>query len=187
MYEAVHIREMDVDLQAGILKIGKTKHHRPKTLDSTRAIPLPSQVIKTLSIAVKRRKVRGPDTYLFTSGRTSRLNANRGQPWNKQSISQKLNRIVREVYAEEGRDFPEGFTPRRLRASFATMLRHAGVDRDYIKRYVGHAPGDVLAIHYEANPLEVLRERVCRVIDHIIQDTEGENRTGGIKNDYNQG
>jgi hypothetical protein len=53
--------------------------------------------------------------------------------------------------------------PRRLRATFITASRQAGVNERYLKRSIGHRPGDIMGTHDAAVSVEEMRQGVVDV------------------------
>jgi len=71
--------------------------------------------------------------------------------------------------AEDGLMLPGRFVPRRLRATFNTLAEFdAGVNRAALNRYMGRAPVDIMARHYERLDVEKLRTLVVVPFEALL-------------------
>ena len=169
IYEAVFLRESDVDIANLTIKIDETPHHKPKSRDSRRLIPTPKQVADSLARVISKNKVRGEDCYIFQSGRPAELSENKGQGWSMPGISSTLRHAVARAYRDTRCENLKGFFPRRLRSFFVTLITTAGAPDAYIRRYIGHAPLNVMERHYLKIDTETLRREICERIEGILE------------------
>jgi len=167
-WEAAFLRECDIDTQTRTIKVDVTPHHKPKSRDSRRLIPIPRQVADTLALAISKNKVRGGDCYIFQSGRPAILIENKGQGWSMPGVSAMLRHAVGLAYRDTRRENLKDFIPRRLRSFFVTLITTAGASDVYVRRYIGHAPLNVMERHYLKVDLETLRKEICGRIESIL-------------------
>ena len=168
MLEAAALRVQDVDLKAGTVTVTDTGHHRPKTRDSYRTIPVCDEVIEALKTAITNQKIRPATGELFTN-RTGGL-------WEPVILTQRWRLARRKAAAKpegvkrkgsektrtrnpHGLDMPRlaEIPARKLRAAFATMAGRLGAQDRLVKAYMGHSGGDMLGEHYRRIDLDELR------------------------------
>jgi len=116
-----------------------------------------------------KNKVRGGDCYIFQSGRPAVLQENKGQGWSTTGVSATLGRAVRLAYRDSRRENLKDFFPRRLRSFFVTLITAAGAPDVYVRRYIGHAPLNVMERHYLKVDTETLRREICSRIEGILE------------------
>ena len=167
--EAVHIRPADIDPAAGTIRIAKTATHTPKNRASYRVVPVLPEVMAAVLDYWRRLRIQpASEAPLFVN--------DAGRPWTLAAIKQAWLRAVgaardgaEETPAVRGHKarparaplpLPVGFTAHHCRSTFATLARAAGADRSTLKRYIGHAAGDILGQHYEAVTTAVFLEQV---------------------------
>ncbi len=148
--EAVSVRRQDIDLQRGLLRVTDTERHRLKNAGSERTIPLPAFVLSALVKAMDLQRVIPADGSLFQT--TSR------KPWTKASLQSRWRRLRQSLVHETKNPRFMEIPPRKLRSSFATMASRMGVPDRLIKKYMGHAAGDILGTHYRAIDRDELRQ-----------------------------
>ena len=153
--EALHLRDQDVNWQAGTIEITETKHHRPKNLYSFRTIPVAPQVIEALQFERMRTKVKSAEGYI--------LNHSRGGPHDRNNIGRRIREVFRHLAQERDHLNFARLRPHELRATFITLARQAGSEERELKRYIGHSPRDIMGMHYEAVSAEALRRGVVDV------------------------
>jgi integrase len=144
MLEAQHLRRQDVDLKAGTITITETDHHKPKTLDSHRTIPVCREALAALQSVMDRQRVIPITGEIFSLVRRARLSS-RWSYW--------LRKAAKDLDDPRFRDIPA----RKLRASFATMAGRMGAPDRLLKAYLGHVPGDMLGGHYRRIGMDELR------------------------------
>jgi integrase len=149
LQEAIYLRAQDVDLETGWIEITANDMHVPKTRDSHRRIPVCAEIVEALRSHIEAQTVKSAEGWLF-------LNA-KHRPWGYDGYSHRLTVAKRAAAEKTGLPRLAIIPARRLRASFATLARELGIERDLVKRYVGHAPGDILAGHYEKIDVAELR------------------------------
>ena len=179
-WEAAFLRECDIDLQASTIKIDITPHHKPKSRDSRRLIPIPRQICQTLQDVIAKNKVKGKDCYIFQSGRRATHVENAGQGWSLTGVSATLLKSVNLAYRDTRRDDLKGFIPRRLRSFFVSTITAAGASDVFVRRYIGHAPLNVMERHYLKIDTETLRREICGRIDAILGVEKATQKTGGL-------
>ena len=91
------------------------------------------------------------------------LNRSRGGPHHRDNMGHRVKVALREMARSTGVPQAGRLKPHELRATFITLARQAGCDERYLKRYVGHSPGDIMGTHYEAVAVEDMRRRVVDV------------------------
>ena len=62
----------------------------------------------------------------------------------------------------DGLDIPEKFTARRLRSTFVTATRKAGVDFHVLQAYIGHKQTTIRTEHYDEIDIERMRPIAAR-------------------------
>lgn len=151
VYEAAHLRLCDVDLKAATVTVTDTGTHVPKNGGSWRTVPLAPAAVDLLREIIGRTQPVDSSAPLFLSPS--------GLPWCKKRLDDAWKRFKKAVEKAnktadaEGREkiiLPDGYTLRGGRRTFVTAARKAGADRTLIKRYIGHAAGDILGGHYDA-------------------------------------
>ena len=70
-------------------------------------------------------------------------------------LSQAWSKALKRA-RRDGLQLPGRFTARRLRASFITSMREAGIDSAILQKYVGHSPSSILAAHYDCVSIDRL-------------------------------
>ena len=170
--EAAALRAQDVDLEAKTVTVTDTGHHKSKTRDSYRTIPVCEDVVEALKAAMATmasRKVQPATGELFTN--------REGNLWTVEALALKWRRTLRHAAARpeviqrkvtgkkltlnpHGLDMPRlrEIQPHRLRSAFSTMAGLLEVKDRLTKAYMGHASGDVLGEHYRRIPLNELRQ-----------------------------
>lgn len=156
--EAAAIRREDVDLQARTLAVVSTDHHKLKTPESHRIIPICDEIVEALRIAITNQKVIPQDGELFTN--------QNGELWTKDALMRRWRRIRKHIAAEpkekirsNGRKLKvqkngiglkraAEVPARRLRSSFGTMASRLSLPDYLIKRYIGHVATDTFGRHY---------------------------------------
>jgi len=161
IYEATNLREQDIDRVARTLTITATSKHTPKTLASTRTIPVSKQLIDLLDEQIKSQKVRHPEGFAILTRGT--------KPWGPDGISHALNRLISGVALKAF----DGIEARKLRSVFVTLTRGARVDARVLQAYIGHAAQDVLGAHYEAIDQEWMRSEIVGAIETVYAEAEG--------------
>jgi len=149
VYEAMALRAQDVDLNAGTVTVTDTGHHKPKTRDSFRAIPICNEVAQALRAALTGQTVRPASRELFTN--------RKGNLWVKNAIGLCWRRTLRRAARDLGMARLTEVPPRKLRAAFSTMAGRLKVPDRLLKAYLGHSSGDVLGGHYRRIDLDELR------------------------------
>jgi len=172
-WEAAFLRECDIDLNHLTIKIDETAHHKPKSRDSRRLIPIPKQLADSLARVISKNKVRGGDCYIFQSGRPAILIENKGQGWSMPGVSATLRHAVGLAYRDTRRENLKDLIPRRLRSFFVTLITEAGASDVYVRRYIGHAPLNVMERHYLKIDTETLRREICGRIEVLLDGEIG--------------
>lgn len=149
MREVLGLREQDLNPDLGTVTICETPIHRPKTAGSYRTLPIPRAVLAALSAHLESMRVRPVEGYLFLS--------KDAQPWTDNGFSHRVKRAMKACMKDKGPKTLDGFAPRRLRATFATLARTMGADELNLARYLGHTPQSVLQSHYLKTDLDDLR------------------------------
>ena len=176
--EASNLREKDVDIKKGTIKIQKTHWHIPKSVYSIRGIPVLPDVIRILQEIIDTRTIRGPETFLFTPPRRTSPKRPRGAPWSESGLSHAMVRAVKHAYRDRKIASFKGFIPRWLRATFVTIAAQAGAREEYREKYIGHAPVKVMRRHYHSISVEDLRREICEKIQKYLK-VEIAIKTGG--------
>ncbi len=162
IYEAVYLREQDIDFGEGTITITVSSRHTPKTRHSNRTIPVPGEVMIALENAIKRLSVRHPEGFIFLT--------DRGEPWSVYGIAHALGRIIKACWRETKAEAYRGFWARRLRAVFVNVVRQRRADYRVLQSYLGHAAGDVLGEHYEQSTAEQLRGEIVDRIEAAMDE-----------------
>ena len=165
LYEAVYVREQD--LEPGMVRIAESSAHRPKNRSSYRRIPVCAAVEGALREWVGGLKVRSTEGFIFTPSRGSRR-----QFLQPDQASHRWTEALRQAKAD-GLSIPPGFTGRKLRATFVTLLREEGADIDTLQRYIGHAPTSILSAHYDrlaAGRIKAIADLAQVIHDRISAD-----------------
>lgn len=169
MLEAAALRLQDVDLEAGTITITDTGHHKPKTRDSYRTIPICREAVEALREAISSQKVRPTSGEIFTN--------RKGNLWVKDALTLRWGRALSHISAtpkvikreNTGKKLtinPHGLgmlrlgeiPARKLRSAFATLTGRLGVTDRILKAYLGHSSGDILGGHYRRIDLDELRQ-----------------------------
>jgi len=174
-WEAAFLRECDIDLQGLTIKIDATDRHKPKSRDSRRLIPVPKQIGEILTRILSKNKIRGEKVYIFQSGRraTCLRRENQGQGWSPSGVSATLRQAVRLAYRDTRSENLKDLIPRHLRSFFVTLMTAAGASDVYVRRYIGHAPLNVMERHYLKIDTETLRREICGRIEVILDGEIG--------------
>lgn len=164
-WEAAYLRVGDVDLSAGTVMIDETRWHKPKNRGSYRTIPVMDEIMASIEIYLRSSSVRtvAKEDSLFLHSRAA--------PWRTSGLRNAWQQALLDA-RDDGLILPEGFIARRMRASFATMARKAKADARVLKRYLGHAPGDVLGDHYEVIDVSDMRSEVVDTVAGIWRGLE---------------
>lgn len=167
LLEAASVRRQDVDLEAGTLAVVSTEHHRLKTPDSHRILPLCAEAHEALRIAIENQKVVPPGGELFVN--------QRGNLWTKDALGGRWERIRQQIAATPGTRIRSNgrrlamnknglgliriaeVPAKRLRSSFGTMASRLGIPDHLIRRYIGHVATDTFGKHYLKITLDDLR------------------------------
>ncbi|MEI7634935.1 MAG: tyrosine-type recombinase/integrase [bacterium] len=149
--EAGHLRECDLNLQAGTVTITDTGTHKPKNRSSYRVLPVSRMVVDGLRAYIAGQAVRNID-----AGNPLFVN-NAGNPWLVGALSTAWRAALDAAGRLGGIQFPDRFTPHHLRATFASLCRRAGCDVRYLQAYLGHSRNDILGGHYESISTDDLR------------------------------
>jgi integrase len=173
MLEAAAVRREDVDLERGTLAVMSTAHHRVKTQQSVRVIPLCNEAVEALRFAIASQRIIPPGGELFTN--------EDGCLWTKCTLTKRWLRARRHLAAKpetkirsNGRALPVNqngiglarvaqVPAKRLRSSFGTMASRLGVPDHLIQRYIGHRPTSTFGKHYRKiglADLELVSERM---------------------------
>jgi len=169
--EAAHVREQDIDFEAGTVTVTATPHHKPKNRASFRTIPVASMPLNALRAAVSGLKVRHPLGYLFATAR-------RDAPWTTSDYSHAMRREVdrcrqyaaaRVGLTPAALDSLIGFQAHWLRATFVTHAREKKVDYRVLQRYIGHTATDVMGQFYEIVGSERFGNEVVSVIEQMCE------------------
>lgn len=170
LYEAIYLREQDIDVRAGTLTVAKSAVHTPKNDPSHRTIPVPKYVSDLLQRWIRGMTIRHGEGFLFlperaphgrAGAKTAYARAGVITPDYASHLWRKALKIIRDTTDDAGKPkikLPEGFIPRKLRSSFATAMREARADFECLQKYLGHRPGSVLSAHYDHISLDRLRE-----------------------------
>ena len=172
--EMLAIREQDIDLKKGTLRITNTSTHKVKNADSERTLPLGANIMAALQWALDNRKVINDEGYVFLSGL--------GTPWRQDShyhlVKPEMKAFAAKVREDrrgsakakakvKGVDEAsvESLAPREFRAAFATFIRGLGADHNATQAYLGQAPRNILSRHYERVDENRLRNEITHRID----------------------
>lgn len=144
--EALYLTRDDVSPLNHTVTIRDNDWHETKNTHSSRIIPVIPAVIEAIQYAqAKIWTVRG---LLF---QTTREN-----PWTATAWSPRMREWFDKIVEKTGDQAFNGYHPRWLRAAFSNAVLSEGVDRDTVKRYMGHAPEDTLGRHYQVADPETL-------------------------------
>lgn len=130
----------DIDLTNRVLHIRRTLNYMdgrgyyedtPKTMTSTRDIPLTDEIIKLLGDQRSQYggKVLRMDGYLFCDGA--------GEIVSRARVQAEIERIIKRI-RDDGHDFGR-ITPHVFRHTFATRAIEAGMDPQVLKTILGHS------------------------------------------------
>jgi len=156
--EVLSLRECDVDFERGVIAVTETETHKPKTVRSDRDVPLPPFVLAVLRDVVAHLPIGDRKREIFLS--------NLGEPWaGFDGYCHALRKAMNTCWEEWGIESLRNFTPRNLRATFATGVRSAGADARVVQAYLGHSLGDVLGSHYEQVSVERMRAEVIPAVE----------------------
>ncbi len=162
LYECAYLREGDLDPLNGTITIAKSEAHKPKNRPSYRTIPMPPAVAQVLAKWMTGLKVRSPHGYLFhpakatTGQQTAKTQQGRAGAYSFDGVDAAWRKALRRA-RQDGLNIPEKFTPRRLRGSFVTAMRKAGVDIHVLQAYIGHQPTTILTEHYDTVDIDRMR------------------------------
>jgi len=175
--EAAALTFGDLDPDAGTLHTGA------KTQYSVRTIPIAEWVMErlmdsaggtvaTLPAADTPLCSRSeynpsvPEEYIAKAIRRSLANCEKRRERKHAKILQEWEAGAKTTKKPELLHFPE-IVPRNLRTSFACMAVQASVPAEELKRYMGHRPDSVLAMHYaDYSRIDMLRQRVVDTIEN---------------------
>ena len=112
------------------MTVTKTEFHTPKTRSSYRTVPVCSEVLHALRLAIEGQKVVPSTGEIFLTSQ--------GRPWTRSALGSRWKRAL--VKASEEMESPRlaKIPPKRLRSSFATMANRLGVSDRLVKCYLGH-------------------------------------------------
>ncbi|NQU41822.1 site-specific integrase [bacterium] len=176
VFEAAYLREEDFAPGTRSITITASPAHKPKNRPSYRTIPICKTVDQALRDWILALKIRHHAGYLFFPSRrpSGRPNAKTQAARADAYTQDRICHLWRNALANArraGMDLPEHFVPKKLRDTFVTHLRKAGVDFAVLQSYIGHAPSTVLSAHYDHVDDERLRQ-----ISGLAQDLfEGTN------------
>lgn len=145
------IRECDVDLEAGTVRITKTPVHAPKNTASYRTIPVSRFVLTVIAEALRdpRLPVGDRERQIFLTDGFAR-------PWNRNGYSWAMHKAIKACGIRE----LDGYMCRWLRACFASAVIAAGAPEAHVQKYVGHTPSTMLLGHYAQISTDSLRTAV---------------------------
>jgi len=152
---ALALRESDVDLRHGTIRVAKTQTHMPRNQTSYREIPVPPDVLTMLREQIATLPIGDRE-------RAVMLGQGNEEPYQDHSgYRLVINRAAERFWRETGDKALVGFQPHWFRATFASAVRGMGADVRHVQAYLGHSRGDVLGLHYGQISLEQLREVVA--------------------------
>ena len=155
VYETAYLREQDVDLLLGAVKVTETNFHKPKTRNSYRTIPVCQEIIAALNAALISQEIRPASGEIFTT--------KSGSIWNKDNLVQRWRRTLQRAARDLDEPRYAQIPIRKLRASFITMAGQLDIPDRMLKAYVGHSSGDVMGEHYRRIELNELRQISSRI------------------------
>ncbi|MCG3198354.1 MAG: Tyrosine recombinase XerC [bacterium] len=168
MWEAAFLRKSDIDFELGTVTVTKTPYHEPKNRNSYRTLPIPVEAMKAIEQTLSHARVCSlSEVFLSPTGRV----------WNRTSLASAWRRALERASRDLGNPRLLGIPPRKLRGFFATSASRLGASDRVLKRYLGHAQGDILGEHYRAVDLAELREVSSRMESwrSLISGTESGN------------
>jgi hypothetical protein len=90
-------------------------------------------------------------------------------PPGKEPEDRHLYKTMRHVLRVCAKKHPNGqfgsIAPKDLRKTFVNIAANAGVERETLRRYIGHVPADVLSMHYESFNVERFRRDLIPMIE----------------------
>jgi integrase len=155
VWEAAAIRRMDIDFNRGMVTVTDTGFHRPKNRSSYRVVPVCSEVLEALALAIQSQKVVLSTGEVFLSRNATQ--------WTKRSLGSRWYRTLRRIAKQTTYPRFKEIPVKRLRASFVTMASRLGVPDTLLRKALGHQGGDVLNLHYRvvgADELRLVAERM---------------------------
>ena len=192
MMEAAYLREDDLDLasETPTIRITETAAHKPKNRHSYRTIPICKAAKDVLAEWILGLKVRHGGGYLFAPSlhRSGLAGAKtvetRSGVYTQDTVKKKWRAALTAAKNRKREDgsneliLPERFVPRKLRATFVTLLRTAKVDFATLQVYIGHAPTTILSEHYDKVDLKRLSE-IAMLAQSVLEkksENEGESK-----------
>jgi len=167
--ELLGLQVEDLEFDSAILTVRRTVSRgevgSPKTLGSTRRIPLPREVLVELQSYLARRRSDSP--WLFPNMA--------GSPWDDRTL---FNRKVKPVCAALG----VRFTWHSLRHTFSTLQGNQGVPLPVLQSLLGHTTARITMTY--THPLEDAKreamERVSALLFPIVPLKRESGKRAGI-------
>lgn len=155
-YWVIDFVEADVPRKTARTKVPPKKAEALKCLDSVRAVPVVVSSIAGLHERLVTLKSQAGPGRLFSHLTTNCYGAYSG------AIGKRLNKRIDRVLGDDRRLVLES-----LRNTAAPAMRRAGVDGDERRMFMGHAPIDIHARHYD---LPTTRDLVtaAQAVSHMV-------------------
>jgi integrase len=177
--EVIRLRADSFDFKAGTVRIEESKNRFRK-----RVVPLPSFVVDHVRAFIAGQAVRDASGLLI-------LPPEGGEPHDRH-LYKPMKRILglcAKAEAEERRkagiEDSDGWrspyaevAPKDCRKAFVNIAVAAGVERETLRRFIGHVPADVLSGHYEAFTAERFRAEVVGKVEALRAGLQGGAATG---------
>lgn len=173
VYEIAYLTEQAFDSEAQTIRITATEAHKPKTRHSYRVVPVCDAIAETLREWISNLTVRHSLGFLFLPERApmGRQVAKSPQArigvYTPSTIQHHWANALAEARGQ-GIDIPDRFIPRKLRATFCSAMRTAGVDLECLQVYIGHRPETLLAQRYDPVGVDRLRS-IARMSQHLYE------------------
>lgn len=170
--EAAALRYRDLDLAGRNVTVAETPWHKPKNRASYRTVPVLDETLAAIQEHFATAPVQGAgsDSPVFFHSR--------GGPWTQSALGDRCKNTLAMARASLSfrcvrpeRALPEAFVFQKLRATFATLASLAGSRERYLKRQLGHTPGDILGTHYEAVSPDDLRREVLKPFERFWKNS----------------
>lgn len=135
-FEAAFLRFGDINFKSKTITLEDRGNHKLKNDHSQRTIPVLDSVLEAIEEYTGKTKAAPvPQAPLFVNSL--------GNPWTRDSISLANKRAMRYLswqnrYWDKDKRLAEDFDFSKLRHTFQSMCRKAGVDYILAERYVGH-------------------------------------------------
>ncbi|MBN1475203.1 hypothetical protein JXA47_00470 [Candidatus Sumerlaeota bacterium] len=162
-WEAMFLRECDVDWDAKTIEVTETPLHRPKNLYSFRLLPVGETIMREPRWALDQRQGDRHEGCISVNPK--------GEPWGeRERLYGPYDRF--EEYLKTG--LPEGverISPKDLRKSFSTLCEtELGVSGLALGSYLGHSAQGVRLRHYtDARQIEFLRREVAEKVEEWVR------------------